>query len=122
MPVYKVSSGIPFSMKLLHIHSAGCVLYTPIPGGLIGPDVALVVALPMCLCSTESKPFIAAVVSLGQHMSNGELTVVLKKNLAFIVWNSRHLIHFDHSLRSWQAICTVAGTEKMTLFKKFFLQ
>lgn len=54
-------------MKLLHIHSTGCVLYTPIPGGLMGPDVALIVALSMCLCSTNFKPFIAAVVSLGQH-------------------------------------------------------
>lgn len=54
-------------MKLLHIQSAGCVLYTPIPGGLIGPGVTLDVALPMCLCSTESKLFTAAVVSLAQH-------------------------------------------------------
>lgn len=102
--------------------STGCVLYIPIPEGLIGPGVALDMALSMC--STESKLFIAAVISLGQHrvqfvwtLSNGEMTVVLKKNPAFIVWNSRH---FHRSLRSWQAICAVAGTEKMTLFFFFF--
>lgn len=45
-------------------------------------------------------------------MSNCELTVVLRKNFAFIVWNSRHLIHFDHSLKKWQALCAVAVAEK----------
>lgn len=45
-------------------------------------------------------------------MSNCELTVVLRKNFAFIVWNSRHLIHFDYSLKKWQALCAVAVAEK----------
>lgn len=66
--VCRASPGSPFSIKLAQIHSAGCVLCAPVPGGLIGPGVALdVVGLSTCLHSMAPKPVTAAIVSLGQY-------------------------------------------------------
>jgi len=111
--VCRVGPGSPCSIKL---PSAGCVSRAPSTGGVIGQGATLNVASSKCLHRIASKPVMAAIVNLGQNrawnLDEPPVTVVLRRNFAFVVWNSRQMTHFDCSLESLQAICTVAVTEK----------